>query len=305
MTGNGHTNGFAGAMVVAPQGPALAKAEQAFEPRSINEAMQLAGLLVASRLLPRSVATPEAAFAIIATGRELGLTAMQSLRTIHVIEGKPTLSADLIAALVKSRRDVCQFFMLVESTDRAARYKTQRVGEPEPTTMSFTIEDANRAGVSGKDNWRKYPAAMLRARCITALARAVYPDLAMGVYDPDEIGDAPVAPPQPYEPVAAQAPTPAPAKPTDLALFAKLCDGCDQAETAAQLNSIARCAQKASRDGAITDAQLQQIATIVKKKRAAIDGPPPKAPPSAPEMDPGGYDADEAEHEAMATGGDQ
>jgi hypothetical protein len=167
--------------------------EQAFEPNSITEALNLAGLLVASRLLPRSVTTPEAAFAIIATGRELGLTAMQSLRTIHVIEGKPTLSADLIAALVKSRRDVCEFFMLVESTEKKAVYKTKRVGEPEATTLAWTIEDASRAGLTSKDNWRKFPAAMLRARCITALARTVYPDLAMGVYDPDELDVEPVA----------------------------------------------------------------------------------------------------------------
>jgi hypothetical protein len=304
MTSNGHTGGFAGAMVVAPQvGPSLAKTEQAFEPRSINEAMHLAGLLVASRLLPRSVATPEAAFAIIATGRELGLTAMQSLRTIHVIEGKPTLSADLIAALCKSRRDVCQFFMLVESTDKVARYKTQRVGEPQPTTMSYTIEDAQRAGLVGKDNWRKHPAAMLRARCITALARAVYPDLASGIYDPDEIGDTPMAPPQAYEPMAEQ--PAAPVSQVDEATFEALAHGVDEAETAGQLNVLARSAQKAHRAGKIHDGHLATIAAAVKKKRAAIDGPPPKAPPSAPGVDPSGYSSDEADFEAQATGGDQ
>lgn len=281
---SGHANGFAGAMVVAKDGPTLAKAEQTFEPRSITEAMHLAGLLVASRLLPRSVQTPEAAFAIIATGRELGLTAMQSLRTIHVIEGKPTLSADLIAALVKSRRDVCQFFMLVESTDRVARYKTQRVGEPEPTVMSFSIEDAQRAGVTGKDNWKKYPAAMLRARCITALSRAVYPDLAMGIYDPDELADAPIAPPQAYEPVSRTAATEAPAVLVDGSVFASICDAVDAAETAAALNVLARNAQKASRAGGISDAELAEVAKRVKAKRAAIDGPPP-APPSEPKVD--------------------
>ena len=162
-------------------------ASRAFEPSGIGDAMALAKILVNSKLLPRSVQTAEAAFTIIATGRELGLTAMQSLRSIHVIEGKPSLSADLILALVKNRRDVCTWFRLVTSTDKVATYETQRLGEPEPTRMSFTWEDATRAQVTGKDNWKKYPAAMLRARCISALARAVYPDLAMGLYDPDEL----------------------------------------------------------------------------------------------------------------------
>jgi len=35
---------------------------------------------------------------------------------------------------------------------------------------------------------------MLRARCISALARAVYPDLLMGVYDPDELQERSTSP---------------------------------------------------------------------------------------------------------------
>jgi hypothetical protein len=238
---------------------------QAFEPRGINEAMQLATLLVASRLLPRSVGTPEAAFAIIATGRELGLTAMQSLRTIHVIEGKPTLSADLVAALVKSRRDICTYFMLVESTDRVARYETQRVGEPKPTVMAFTIEEAQRAGVSTKDNWKKYPAAMLRARCITALARAVYPDLAMGVYDEDELEPLPA-------PATERWVAEPPAKPRvdSSALMTSFFDRIDAAESGAELNKVASGSMKALKDGVITDADLDRVAVAVAAKRKAL-----------------------------------
>ena len=71
----------------------------AFEPPGIPEAVKLAQILVASRLLPRAISTPEAAVTVIMAGRELGLTAMQSLRSIHIIEGKPTMSADLMVAL--------------------------------------------------------------------------------------------------------------------------------------------------------------------------------------------------------------
>ena len=208
---NGQQTTQMAAMTLAGTGPTTVKADQtrAFEPRSIDEGYDLAKLLVASGLLGRNVTRPEQAFTIIATGRELGLTAMQSLRSIHIIEGKPTLSADLMAALCKSRPDVCVYFRLVESTPERATYETQRKGEPSPTRMTWTIQQAKDAGVTGKDNWRKYPDAMLRARCIAALARAVYPDLAMGIYDPDEVADipaAPAAPPQRYEVVPPPAP---------------------------------------------------------------------------------------------------
>ena len=167
----------------------------AFEPPGIPEAVKLAQILVASRLLPRAISTPEAAVTVIMAGRELGLTAMQSLRSIHIIEGKPTMSADLMVALVK-RSPVCRHFSLVESTAERATYETQRRDDPSPTRLSFTLDEARAAGVASKDNWRKFPAAMLRARAASALVRAVYPDVLLGVYDSDsgELDDAAPAP---------------------------------------------------------------------------------------------------------------
>jgi hypothetical protein len=161
------------------------EATTVYEPQNASDAYQMAGRLVKSGLLPAGIQTAEAAFAIIVTGKELGLTVMQSLRSVHIIKGKPTLSADLILALVK-RSAACQYFQLVKSTDKVATYRTLRVGE-EPTEMSFTHEQAQRAGLMGNDNWKKYPEAMLRARCIAALARAVYPDVVLGVYETSEL----------------------------------------------------------------------------------------------------------------------
>lgn len=195
---------------------------ETYEPRSIQDAMWLAKVLVQSRLLPRAVTTPEQAFTIILAGKELGLSAMQSLRAVHVIEGKPTLAADLQVALVK-RSPSCSYFRLVKSDANEAVYETQRGDDPEPTRLSFTIADAQRAQLTGKDNWKKYPAAMLRARCASALARVVYPELVMGVYDPDEL-ERPMPPRKPLprlqttEPQDAEsepAPTAAPA-PSDV-----------------------------------------------------------------------------------------
>lgn len=167
---------------------ATAAPSTALEPTTIDQAFWLAQQLLKSGLLGKAIQKPEAAFAVILAGRELGLTAMQSLRSLHLIEGKPTLSADLMVALVK-RSPLCKSFKLVESTGERATYEANREGEG-VTRMSFTIEEAKAAGVTGKDNWKKYPAAMLRARCIAALARVVFPDLLLGVYENDELAPA-------------------------------------------------------------------------------------------------------------------
>jgi len=160
----------------------------AFEPSDVASAYRLCEILVASRLLPRALNSPEAAFTVIMAGRELGLTAMQSLRSLHVIEGRPVMSADLMMALCL-RSPVCEHFRLITSTDVIATYEAKRRGQ-EPVRLSFTIEQAKAAKLTGKDNWIKFAAAMLRARCVAALARIVFADLMLGVYETDEIGPA-------------------------------------------------------------------------------------------------------------------
>ena len=127
-------------------------------PRDVGEAYRLAQAFAQSGMF--AVRSPEACLVILMTGMELGLGPAQSLRSIFVVEGKPTLSAQLMVALCKSRRDVCEYFTCVESTDQGATYETKRVGEPRPQRMAFTMEDAKRAQVVGKGNWSKFPAAM-------------------------------------------------------------------------------------------------------------------------------------------------
>ena len=193
------TNGTAAlATTTAPVTKAIERVEnrgtQAFEPNSLEEAYRLSKVLVASGMLPKHVSTPEAAFAIIASGRELGLTAMQSLRSIYFFEGKVTLSADLACGLVK-KSPLCDYFRLVESTDKIATYETKRRDEEHVTKLSFTWAQAEKAKLTTKAVWQTYADAMLRARCIMALARAVYPDVLLAVYDPEELERAPKAAP--------------------------------------------------------------------------------------------------------------
>lgn len=157
-------------------------------PKSLSEAQQLSATLSKSSLLPEALRGKEAEILMtIMTGAEIGLAPMQSIRAIDCIKGKPTLKAETMTALVRGRRDVCEYLQLVTSTPTLATYETKRVGDPRPTTMSFSAEDAKTAGLISNDNYRKFPAAMLRARCGSAICKAVYSDLLLGLYDPDEI----------------------------------------------------------------------------------------------------------------------
>lgn len=159
-----------------------------FTPQSLEQADKLADRLSKSGLMPEELrGKPGDILVMLITGHELGLSPMQAIRGLAVIKGKAVLSADMMGALVQSRRDVCEYLILIESTDQKATYETKRAGHPKHVRMDWTIEQAKRAGlVVAGGPWTKHPAAMLRARCQSALVRAVYQDLLLGVYDPDE-----------------------------------------------------------------------------------------------------------------------
>lgn len=162
-------------------------------PRTLAEAKELSTVLAAANSLPASLKkSPADIVAIVLAGAELGIPPMASIRSIHLIDGKPVLSADAMAGLCLRNRDVCEYLTLVVSTDAKATYRAKRKGAPEPVEISFTIEQAKIAGLVGKGNWAKYPAAMLRARAMSAIARAVFPDLVGNLYDSDELEPAPV-----------------------------------------------------------------------------------------------------------------
>jgi hypothetical protein len=172
---------------------------------------EMSAYLQKSKILPTDLQGKEAdIFVTIMAGRELGLEPMAALRGIHVVKGKPVLSADTMVAVVL-RSGKAQYFEQTESTNERATYVTKRVGSEREQRQTFTIEDARTAGLTG-DNWRKYPAAMLRARAKAILARDVYPDVLAGCYEADEARDfapsgtvlrfeAPASPMPPHEQV--------------------------------------------------------------------------------------------------------
>jgi hypothetical protein len=53
--------------------------------------------------------------------------------------------------------------------------------------VSWTIKDAERAGLTSNPTWRKFPRQMLKARCISEAVRAIYPGVLSGLYAPEEV----------------------------------------------------------------------------------------------------------------------
>jgi hypothetical protein len=162
----------------------------AIEPATLGELAKLAGTAADSGFF--GAQNQAQAMMLMLAGRDIGFSYTQSLRAFHVIKGKPSLSADAMVAVCLSRKDLCVYFRCVESTKVSATWETERVGN-DPVRLTFTIEEAKDAGII-TDMYRKFPARMLSARCKAYLARDVYPELLMGLYDPDELAEVQAAP---------------------------------------------------------------------------------------------------------------
>lgn len=128
---------------------------------------------------------PRQAMMQLALAESVGLSLGQALNDVHVIKGKPTLSANVQLAIARRAGVRTRW---VVSTDTEATLRLWVPGDPDPVDETFTIDDAKRAGLANGDGWRKYPKAMLRARVSAAAIRAHCPEVLGGtVYDPDEL----------------------------------------------------------------------------------------------------------------------
>lgn len=162
--------------------------ERQLDPRSMQDARVLAKDMHASRLFS-AYGTPQGVLSTVMLGRELGLPAMASLRSIHVVEGRHALSAQLMVALVL-KSGLAEYFEPVEFDEVHAIFETKRKGARKAVVMEHTIQMAQTAGlVKALSNWVKVPTDMLVARSQSRLCRLVYPDIVGGLYTPDELSE--------------------------------------------------------------------------------------------------------------------
>lgn len=121
-------------------------------------------------------------------GQEIGLGISAALSYIHVINGRPTLSAEGMTALVRARGHSIGG----GTTAMAANIRGKRADTGDEMEVEWTIAMAERAGLLKKagSNWAAYPEAMLWARAVSQLCRMLFPDVLLGLsYTPEEARD--------------------------------------------------------------------------------------------------------------------
>jgi hypothetical protein len=156
-----------------------------FAPMNIAQAMEFANVVkTADGMIPKAyLGNPGKILACVLAGQELGIGPMASLRAFHVVEGKPC--ADYTFWIARLRAAGYR----VEWTERTQERVTLQLTAPNGATHTETWDKARAitAGLwNGKDNWKKYPQAMLSARCVTSAGRVFAGEVMFGCYENDE-----------------------------------------------------------------------------------------------------------------------
>lgn len=195
---------------------------QGFAPATVTEAIQFSEMLANSNMVPKQyMGKPQDIMVCIQWGMEMGLAPMQALQNIAVINGKPSVYGDAMMALVQASPvcDGVEESIEDEGTPNPVAVCVARRKGRAPVTVRFSVEDAKRAGLWGKQGpWQAYPKRMLQMRARGFALRDAYPDVLKGLISTEEAQDYPeetkrppkdITPRNPLD--ALQAPAPAPA----------------------------------------------------------------------------------------------
>lgn len=156
-------------------------------PSDFTAQMHMATVLADSTLLPVHLRGKPANVLVVLQGaRALDVSAFWAFQSMHVIDGKLGLSAELMRALVIRAGHTVR---VVERSNARAIVEIQRADRDTPYRAEFTWDDAVAAKLTGRDNYTKYRKSMLVARATAIAVRDECPDVMFGVvYTPDELG---------------------------------------------------------------------------------------------------------------------
>lgn len=154
----------------------------------VGEQIELVKTLSPSALLPESFRNnPANLMYAVQYANALGLAPIHAITGIAVIKGKPTASADLMAAIVRRAGhklrvigdDTYAEAVLIRKDDPTFEYKTR-----------WDREKAQKAGLTNNPTYSKYPGAMYRARAVSEVVRMGASDAMYGlIYAPEDFGE--------------------------------------------------------------------------------------------------------------------
>lgn len=159
-------------------------------PSNLKEAMEYATIIANSAMVPKTYQGKAADILVaVQMGAELGLKPIQALQSIAVINGKPSVYGDALLALVQAHSSFEDIKEWYDEKTNTVFCTVKRKNQTEHT-VSFSIEDAKKAGLWGKTGpWTQYPKRMMQMRARGFALRDKFADALGGLITVEEAQD--------------------------------------------------------------------------------------------------------------------
>jgi hypothetical protein len=175
---------------ISKQAAAMEMTRSGIQIKTFEDAFRFSVAVVKSGLAPKGD-TAEAVVVKLQTGAELGLTPMRSLAGIVVVNGKPTLEGHLALGLIRAS-GVCAFFRMDydgKDETRSCTVSFRRRDTGEEGSVSFSMADARKAGLAGKDTYKSYPDDMIGWKAVSRAAKRYFSDVTNGLDVAEHVAD--------------------------------------------------------------------------------------------------------------------
>ena len=149
----------------------------------IDQISLMAKAIAESKLF--GIQTPAQALALGLLCQAEGRHPAEAARDYHIINGKPSLKSEAMLARFQQAGGKVDWH---EYTHEAVS-GTFTHPQGGSLKVSWTMQDATRAGLTGNPTWKKFPRQMLKARCISEAVRGIFPGVLSGLYAPEEVGE--------------------------------------------------------------------------------------------------------------------
>ena len=168
--------------------------ESLLSPANFEHAFRMAKMISTTQLIPKAYHNKPADILVaFEFGRSLGLGYLQSVQNITVINGRPCLWGDAMLAVCQGHHDFeyIKENMLINDSGEVigGECTVKRRSYPEETRRTFTVDQAKKAGLWGRNTWAAYPDRMLQLRARGFALRDTFSDALSGVSMVEEVKD--------------------------------------------------------------------------------------------------------------------
>jgi hypothetical protein len=165
------------------------------ELRDVDAMFRFANCYIQSGLAPNWVKKPQQLVICWAKAAELGLTPLQAVEGMMVVNGQLGIRGDLALAMCESSGklvDTPEVQYTGEGDELSCTVTVKRKGKKSPRSQSFSIHQAKAAGIYERSTaWKGYPERMVYYRALGFILRDVFPDILKGIKTIEELQDYP------------------------------------------------------------------------------------------------------------------